>query len=101
MKDALSVVVAQAGRRKNLVIGIVASSELEQQIERHRAAVARYIRSLIRNAAEAEDLTQETFLRAHNRVDSLRDPGALEGWLYQIATETAHALRNASAMGRF
>jgi RNA polymerase sigma-70 factor, ECF subfamily len=64
----------------------VASSELSAQIERDRAALTAYIRSLIRNAAEAEDLAQETFLRAHNRLDTLRDPGALEGWLYQIAT---------------
>jgi len=64
----------------------VALPELGVQIERHRAGVARYIRSLIRNAAEAEDLVQETFLRAHKRVDTLRDLGALEGWLYQIAT---------------
>ncbi len=67
----------------------VVSSELGSQIEHHRAAVTRYIRSLVRNTAEAEDLAQETFLRAHSRVDSLRDPGALEGWLYQIATRVS------------
>lgn len=31
-------------------------------------------------------LAQETFLRAHQQRDTLRDAGALESWLYQIAT---------------
>lgn len=41
---------------------------------------------MIRNTSEAEDLTQETFLRAHARRESLRDPAAALGWLYRIAT---------------
>jgi RNA polymerase sigma-70 factor, ECF subfamily len=41
---------------------------------------------MIRDAAEAEDLTQETFLRAYRRRDSLRDEGARTAWLYRIAT---------------
>lgn len=46
----------------------------------------RYILSLVRDPAEAEDLTQETFLRAFRQRDSLRDTGALAAWLYRIAT---------------
>ena len=57
-----------------------------QEFERHRAAVTRYIRYLIRDAAEAEDLAQEVFLRAHTHRETLRDGQALEGWLFQIAT---------------
>ena len=55
-------------------------------MERYRAPVTRYIRYLVRDAGEAEDLAQETFLRAHRQRDTLRDPAALENWLYQIAT---------------
>ncbi len=54
--------------------------------EQYRPAVTRYIRYLIRDSADAEDLAQETFLRAHQQRETLRDPGALESWLYQIAT---------------
>jgi len=54
--------------------------------EDHRERIQRYIRSMIRDGSEAEDLTQETFLRAHARRESLRDPGAALGWLYRIAT---------------
>jgi RNA polymerase sigma-70 factor (ECF subfamily) len=58
-------------------------------MERYRAAVTRYIHYLVRNTAEAEDLAQETFLRAHRQQASLRDPAALESWLYQIASHVS------------
>jgi RNA polymerase sigma-70 factor (ECF subfamily) len=48
--------------------------------------IFRYTMSMVRDTAEAEDLTQETFLRAHQRRDSLRDEGARTAWLYRIAT---------------
>jgi RNA polymerase sigma-70 factor, ECF subfamily len=48
--------------------------------------IFRYIVSMVRDTAEAEDLTQETFLRAYQRRDSLRDVGAQTAWLYRIAT---------------
>jgi RNA polymerase sigma-70 factor (ECF subfamily) len=48
--------------------------------------IFRYIMSMVRDTAEAEDLTQEAFLRAYQRRDSLRDEGAQTAWLYRIAT---------------
>ncbi len=54
--------------------------------EQHRAAIRRYIQYMVRDAAEAEDLTQEALLRAHQQLSTLKDAGALESWLYQIAT---------------
>jgi RNA polymerase sigma-70 factor (ECF subfamily) len=44
---------------------------------------------LVRDATEAEDLAQEAFVRAHRQRDTLRDPAALESWLYQIATHVS------------
>ncbi len=48
--------------------------------------IFRYIMSMVHNTAEAEDLTQEAFLRAYRRRESLREEGAQTAWLYQIAT---------------
>lgn len=45
-----------------------------------------YLLHMVKNPAEAEDLTQETFLRAHRHADALRDSQAVRGWLYRIAT---------------
>jgi RNA polymerase sigma-70 factor (ECF subfamily) len=63
-----------------------ATVDVTEEMERHRAAVTRYIHYLIRNSNEAEDLAQETFLRAHRQQANLRDPAALESWIYQIAS---------------
>jgi len=52
----------------------------------YRPAIYRYILRLDGNAARAEDLTQETFLRVHQHLKDLMDVRALEGWLYRIAT---------------
>ncbi len=57
--------------------------------EQHYDRVHRYVRGMVRDSSEAEDLTQEAFLRAHRERATLRDPGAMLSWLYQIATRVA------------
>jgi RNA polymerase sigma-70 factor (ECF subfamily) len=52
--------------------------------------IFRYVVSMVHETAEAEDLTQETFLRAYRRRDSLRDEGARTAWLYRIATNVCY-----------
>jgi RNA polymerase sigma-70 factor (ECF subfamily) len=44
-----------------------------------------FICRLIGSAAEAEDLTQDTFLKAYSELSSLRDPRQFRFWLYRIA----------------
>jgi RNA polymerase sigma-70 factor (ECF subfamily) len=44
---------------------------------------------VVQDAAEAEDVVQETFLRAYARRDSLRDPAKLPAWLCQTARNYA------------
>ena len=58
----------------------------EVALDDHYPQIARYVRSMVRDPVEAEDLTQETFLRAHRRRASLHDPKAAMAWLYSIAT---------------
>ncbi len=48
--------------------------------------IFRYILSMVRDTDEAQDLTQEIFLRAYRQRDSLREAGAQTAWLYRIAT---------------
>jgi RNA polymerase sigma-70 factor, ECF subfamily len=57
---------------------------------RYRDSIYRYILRLVGDPGHADDLTQETFLRVHQRLDSLKDPAALETWLYRIATNLCH-----------
>jgi RNA polymerase sigma-70 factor (ECF subfamily) len=60
-----------------------------QEAFQHRPAIQRYLAHMLGNVEEAEDLTQETFLRAHSKWATLHEELALLGWLYRIATNVA------------
>jgi DNA-directed RNA polymerase specialized sigma24 family protein len=47
--------------------------------ETHCDRIYRYLLRLVRNPCEAQDLTQETFLRAHRHRETLRDPESVRG----------------------
>jgi RNA polymerase sigma-70 factor, ECF subfamily len=61
-------------------------TDIGDLFEAYHNKIYRYLLHLVKNPAEAEDLTQETFLRAYRGQESLRDPEAIRGWLYRIAT---------------
>jgi RNA polymerase sigma-70 factor (ECF subfamily) len=65
---------------------MVPTDEASALFATYHDRIYRYVLSLVHNPAEAEDLTQDTFLRAYAHRDSLRDPNAVRGWLYRIAT---------------
>lgn len=45
-----------------------------------------YIRRVTIVHEDAEDILQETFMKAYKHIWQLRDPGALKSWLMRIAT---------------
>jgi len=51
--------------------------------------IFRYILNMVQDIPTAEDLTQETFLRAYKSRDSLRAEAAQTAWLYKIATHVS------------
>ena len=51
----------------------------------HRPAVCAFVGRLVRNDALAEDLTQETFVRAQRSESSRRGESSLKTWLIAIA----------------
>jgi RNA polymerase sigma-70 factor (ECF subfamily) len=65
---------------------MVPTGEATALFSTYHDRIYRYILSLVHDTSEAEDLTQDTFLRAYAHRDSLRDPNAVRGWLYRIAT---------------
>ena len=58
--------------------------------ERFHEAIYRYILRLVQHPGEAEDLTQETFIRAYTHLSELKSPDALRPWLYRIATHVCY-----------
>jgi len=59
---------------------------LEARLLAYRPLIERHIRALVRDKADAEELTQDSYTRALLRIDELRDPQAALAWLYRIAT---------------
>jgi DNA-directed RNA polymerase specialized sigma24 family protein len=47
----------------------------------HHDQIQRYILSMVKDPATAEDLTQDVFLQVHRHLASVRDPHALVSWL--------------------
>jgi RNA polymerase sigma-70 factor (ECF subfamily) len=66
-------------------------------IESYHDEIYRYLWRLLKNAGrtdsdvEAEDLTQEVFLRAYRAFGRLRRDSNHRAWLYKIATNCAYA----------
>src|SRR6266540_6997861 len=63
-----------------------APTSLEARLAAYRPQVRRHILAMVRDAALADELTQDTYARALERIDQLRDPQAGLAWLYRIAT---------------
>ena len=59
-------------------------SDFETLVRAYSAELYRYAYWLVRDRFVAEDLVQETFLRAWKAWDNLKDVDAVRGWLYTI-----------------
>ncbi|MGV9325637.1 RNA polymerase subunit sigma-70 [Streptosporangium sandarakinum] len=58
----------------------------DERLAEHRRELHVHCYRMLGSFDEAEDLVQETFLRAWRRRDTLRDADGLRAWLYRIAT---------------
>jgi RNA polymerase sigma factor (sigma-70 family) len=58
-------------------------------VRSHQAAVFRFARHLLGDAALAEDVTQETFVRVYQRLRTFRFRSRFSTWLLQIARNVA------------
>jgi RNA polymerase sigma-70 factor (ECF subfamily) len=73
---------------------MTARAPFERLVERHRAEIGAYLRRLMGDAHAAEDVAQDTWLRAHRAFSRLPADANTRAWLYRIATNRARtALR--------
>lgn len=62
------------------------TSAFEELFRRHQRRVYSLAYRLTGSQADAEDITAETFARAFDRLNSLRDGAKFLPWLYRVAT---------------
>lgn len=60
--------------------------ELVQRIKPFRRELLAHCYRMLGSVEDAEDVVQETYLRAWRAYDTLADPSSLRPWLYKIAT---------------
>ncbi|TWT44618.1 ECF RNA polymerase sigma factor SigL [Phycisphaerae bacterium RAS1] len=58
---------------------------LQSLYEQHATALLRYLRRMFADAAAAEDVLQETFVRAAAKPERLEDADCPRAWLFAVA----------------
>lgn len=53
-------------------------------VKTHQGGLRTFLRRMCRNDALADDLAQETFLRAFQKLDQLKEQTSEKAWIYQI-----------------
>jgi RNA polymerase sigma-70 factor, ECF subfamily len=47
-----------------------------------------FIVTKVNNPADVDDIIQEVFIKIYTRINTLKDPGKLEAWIWQITRHT-------------
>jgi RNA polymerase sigma-70 factor, ECF subfamily len=82
METALTPALGAAARN-------ITAEEFDALVRRHQRRVYRLLLMLLRDSDEADNLTQECFLRAYQSMRSFRGECSLETWLLRIAANLA------------
>lgn len=82
MENALTSALGTAAQR-------ITAEEFEAIVRRHQRRVHRFLLMLLRDSEEADNLTQECFLRAYQSLRDFRGESSLETWLLRIAANLA------------
>ena len=61
-----------------------------QMVIRHYDRIFSRVLQLLNNKQDAEEVTQDAFIRAHRGLENFRGDASFSTWLYQIATNLAH-----------
>ncbi len=64
-------------------------SAFDEMVSRYWDRIFSMVHQLLRNQQDAEEVTQDAFIRAHRGLVNFRGESAFSTWLYQIATNLA------------
>jgi RNA polymerase sigma-70 factor (ECF subfamily) len=63
-----------------------AAKVFDEIVQQHKNRIYHYICRMTHDSPEAEDLTQEVFIKAYLSLSTFRHDAAVDTWLYRIAT---------------
>ena len=86
METALTTAIEVTGVQPAQTI---TAQEFDEVVRRNQRRVYRVLWLLVRNHEEADTLTQECFLRAHQKLSTFRGESSIETWLLKIAVNLA------------
>lgn len=88
---AMSSKAQEVALDKALVARFKAGDEsaFEEMVSRYWDRIYAMVLKLLRNAQDAEEVTQDAFIRAHRGLEKFRGDSSFSTWLYQIATNLA------------
>jgi RNA polymerase sigma-70 factor (ECF subfamily) len=87
--DASKPKVSQSAEEDKFLIQIALNGDAkayERLMKKYQKSVYYLSLKMIRNAQDAEDLTQESFAKAFNSIESFDQKFAFSTWLFRIAT---------------
>lgn len=62
----------------------------EEMVTRYWDRIYARVLQLLKNRQDAEEVTQDAFMRAHRGLENFRGDSSFSTWLFQIATNLAH-----------
>lgn len=65
------------------------ANAFEELVKTYYPSILNFSYRLLGNRADAEDVTQEVFLRAGRKLTSLKDSSAFDSWLFSIASSAS------------
>ncbi|MFD0672136.1 RNA polymerase sigma factor [Cohnella sp. GCM10027633] len=70
-------------------VGAVESTELGRLMDEYGDDVVKYAYAITKDRELAKDVAQETFIKAHYKIDSFRGQSSVKTWLFAIARNLA------------
>jgi RNA polymerase sigma-70 factor (ECF subfamily) len=67
----------------------ITQATFDRLFEEYSAPIFNYVLRMVGDSDRAADITQDTFIKAYRKLDTVTDETSTRSWLYRIATNTA------------